>query len=180
MVVVPPFAQSQHAKDGVVFAVVDILVRLFAPPVTDRIDAPRYMMLDKNANRSAPEKSEKCASPSANQPPTKECRNRESEEDPEKKQAIDTTQKSTLPEIFDVSRQVDGFRREEPTHVSVPESANHTPDGVSVCVGGVRITGFVTMLMMSAMDRQPVDQRTQERPPAHDGENDSDEPIRLE
>ncbi len=87
VVVVPTLAQAQYAKNEVVPALVAAVKRAGSPQVTDRVDAPRDVMPQADANKTTPEKTEQGSVPRRRYDPSQNSINKLAKDHPNAEKA---------------------------------------------------------------------------------------------
>src|SRR3989442_2223782 len=106
MIVVPSFAQGQHAKQEVVLALIVDPKGLAAPQMTDRVDAPSHVMDQENACQAAPQQPQQEPDPSSDQQAAEKRWHQQAQDNPEGKEGAHNAQQGALAKVFHVAGQI--------------------------------------------------------------------------
>src|SRR6185369_12995785 len=90
---------------------------------------------------------------------TQHGRDHQAEGHPEREQVACNPETATLFEIGNVAFEMRRVRLEEPADVGVPEAPEQTEDAPAPVLGRMRVVRRVAVLMVSAVQGDPLEQR---------------------
>ena len=151
-----------------------------APDMADGVDAPRDVVHKEDPHQPAPDKAPENPRPGPRQEPAQDRRNQKARQDPHGKEAAHPDDELGLLEILGVLVEVLGLLVDEPPHVRVPHALDGAPDPVAVAVGGVGVVIVVAVLVVTAMLRNPLQDRPFDSHRSQDREQSRNRPGCLE
>src|SRR5688572_17680022 len=114
VVVVPPLAETDHAEDGVVAALVVAAEGARAPEVADGVDAPGHVVDEEDAGEPAPDEPEERAGPRPCDQPAEDGRDQQAHGHPEGEQDADAAEQLVRVKVGNVSVEARYVRLKNP------------------------------------------------------------------
>lgn len=179
MIVMPSFAHSQHANNGVIAAFIVADIRPRAPQVTNRVHAPGDMVSQEDSHQTAPNEPGNGPAP-ATYAQTDGSRQKHSQERPEWEQSTHGSQHRASPKVAGITIEPVRHWSECPANMSVPESAKQPPKPFPVGIRRVGVAILIAVLVVQTMPSHPGKQWSLEGHRSKNSEDELDRPHSLE
>ena len=160
MVVVPAFAEGEHTEDDVIAAFILAAKGSATPQMANRVDAPCDVMHQENASQSSPQEAEQGTHPTHGEQSTENRRDQKAHQNPKREEIADGAEHRAGGQIGHIFLQAGSVRFKEPATVGVPQALDESDEPVTVKMRGMRVFIGVGGLVVPAMRRHPLEERS--------------------